>query len=184
MLRTLADSRSARVGTALAIETLLAVKASSTPISARRRARRRGQTGCVASPCWWRASSTPRCRGAACVGAAERAAPHRLERARARARARGRHALNELGGGGATRERARRVLVLGVDTAELGREPESAAPARCAAYVLMQRRFVGRAETLVQVEKELTKTRAGGREEIGYDGGEEVRCLERGEARP
>jgi hypothetical protein len=71
MLRTLAKLRNALVGTALAIETPLAVKSveyadpsaapraseppnglsSSTPIPTRRRARRSRQTGCVALPC-------------------------------------------------------------------------------------------------------------------------------------
>jgi hypothetical protein len=88
---------------------------------------------------------------------AERAVPRRLERARARARARGRHALAELGGAEAERKQARRFLVYGVDRAEPGREPEPAAPARCAACVLMQRRLIGLAQALVEVEVELTK---------------------------
>jgi hypothetical protein len=58
-------------------------------------------------------------RGAARAGAAERAAPHRFicGRARAHGRAREGHAQDELGGGGAARKRARRILVLGVDLA-------------------------------------------------------------------
>jgi hypothetical protein len=97
--------------------------------------------------------------GAARAGAAERAAPHRLIRARARARrrARGRDVPEELGGAEAVRKRARRILARGVDPAEPGREPDRAAPARCTAWVIMQRRFVGRAEALVEAKAELTK---------------------------
>jgi hypothetical protein len=69
--------------------------------------------------------------------------------------------LDEPGGAEAAPKRARRVLVLGADPAEPGLEPEPAGQERAGACILMQRRFVGRAEALVEVKVELTKTEGG-----------------------
>jgi hypothetical protein len=79
--------------------------------------------------------------------------------------------LDELGRAEAARERARRVLVLGIAPVEAGLEAEPAteehavavahAPARRVARVLVEPLFVGGAEALVEMDVKLKGTEGG-----------------------